>query len=172
MAQRYDACLRALRRVKRGDYVLSTDTNTKNECLRAARDWVAEIASRFNVDPSVVYELDPYLARLRYVRAGDIIMPEDHNYIVDALYKLRDVLERLEAEVWQSGYNEGYGKGYEEGRAVGYQEGYSSGWSEALEACGCIVGVGEARLVGASVYEVEIAGYVSATGSAEVVAVS
>ena len=41
---------------------------------------------------SRVSELDSILAKLRYVKSGDIIIAEDHNDVVDALRKIRDIL--------------------------------------------------------------------------------
>jgi hypothetical protein len=48
------------------------------------------------IDP-LVDQLDSILVAIRYVRSGDIIQPEDHNYIVDALKKARDILGEIES---------------------------------------------------------------------------
>jgi len=79
--------------------VLTSDINNVNYCLRALKQWLLDIADKFGVDPSPIYELDYYLNRLKYVLAGDIISPEEHNSIVDTLYKARDVIEYLENEI-------------------------------------------------------------------------
>jgi hypothetical protein len=42
-------------------------------------------------------ELDSILAKLRYVKVGDIIMAEDHNDVVDALRKIRNILATVPA---------------------------------------------------------------------------
>jgi hypothetical protein len=47
------------------------------------------------VDP-LVDELDAIIAKIRYVKSGDIIQPEDHNYVVDALRKIRDIIAKME----------------------------------------------------------------------------
>lgn len=109
--------LRKLRTVKKGDYVLADDHNLKRYCLYSARDWMIRICEKFGIDPKYVYELDPYLDKIRTVKSGDIIEPEDHNSIVEALRKLRDVLEKIEEMVYGEGYEKGYEKGYEEGIA-------------------------------------------------------
>ena len=97
--------------------IVVEDHNLPRLSLWVARRWLEEIARKFNVDPKYVYELDPYLQRIRLVKHGDIILPEDHNSIVEALRKLRDVLEKIEGLVYKEGYEEGYEKGYEEGIA-------------------------------------------------------
>ena len=111
----YDRYLGSLRYVRKGDYVLADDHNLKKLCLYAARDWLLKICERYGVDPKYVYELDPYLSKIRTVRSGDIIEPEDHNSIVDALKKLREILEKIETAVAKEGWEEGYEAGYEEG---------------------------------------------------------
>jgi hypothetical protein len=96
-----DACLQKLRYVKYGDEVRADDVNTKVECLRLLRDTSKAKAAELGcpserVDP-LVEELDSILATIRYVRSGDIIQPEDHNYVVEALKKARDILAEIEA---------------------------------------------------------------------------
>jgi hypothetical protein len=100
-----DACLDKLRYVKYGDEVRASDVLTKLECLRALRDALKAKATEVGcpserVDP-LVDQLDSILALIRYVRSGDIIQPEDHNYVVDALKKARDILAEIES--WCSG---------------------------------------------------------------------
>jgi hypothetical protein len=90
-----------LRYVKYGDEVRATDVLTKVECLRVLRDTLKTKASEMGcpserVDP-LVDQLDSILATIRYVRSGDIIQPEDHNYVVDALKKARDILAEIES---------------------------------------------------------------------------
>jgi hypothetical protein len=96
-----DTCLSKLRYVKYGDEVRADDVNTKVECIRVLRDTSKAKAAELGcpserVDP-LVEELDSILATIRYVRSGDIIQPEDHNYVVDALKKARDILAEIEA---------------------------------------------------------------------------
>jgi hypothetical protein len=100
-----DACLQKLRYVKHGDEVRASDVLTKLECLRALRDALKAKATEMGcpskrVDP-LVDQLDSIISMIRYVRSGDIIQPEDHNYVVDALKKARDVLAEIES--WCSG---------------------------------------------------------------------
>jgi hypothetical protein len=90
-----------LRYVKYGDEVRATDVLTKVECLRVLRDTLKSKAAELGcpserVDP-LVDELDAIIAKIRYVRSGDIIQPEDHNYIVDALKRARDILAEIES---------------------------------------------------------------------------
>jgi hypothetical protein len=47
-------------------------------------------------DP-LVDALDAAIAKIRYLRTGDIYEAEDHNYIVDALKVARDVLAKVES---------------------------------------------------------------------------
>ena len=95
-----EACLAKLRYVKYGDEVLSSDHNTKFECLKLLRDRIVELADglgvRSLVDP-VLGRLDAILAMLKYRVALDIIDPEDHNLLVDGLKAARDALAELEA---------------------------------------------------------------------------
>ena len=95
------ACLDKLRYVKYGDEVRATDVLTKVECLRVLRDTLKSRAAELGcpserIDP-LVDELDAIIAKIRYVRSGDIIQPEDHNYVVDALKKARDILAEIES---------------------------------------------------------------------------
>lgn len=110
-----EECLQKLRKVKDGDYVLSSDVNDIIDCIHVARDWLLEICNEYGIDPKYVYELDPYLAKLRRVKYGEIIESSDHNNLVDTLFKLRDVIEDIEVKAWQDGYNEGYSSGYSKG---------------------------------------------------------
>jgi hypothetical protein len=95
-----EACLTKLRYVKYGDEVLSSDHNTKVECLRLLRDRIVALADglgvRGLVDPKLG-RLDAILAMLKYRVALDIIDPEDHNLLVDGLKAARDALAELEA---------------------------------------------------------------------------
>lgn len=96
-----DTCLSKLRYVKYGDEVRASDVLTKLECLRVLRDTLKAKATEMGcpserVDP-LVDQLDSIIAMIRYVRSGDIIQPEDHNYVVDALKKARDVLSEIES---------------------------------------------------------------------------
>jgi hypothetical protein len=90
-----------LRYVKYGDEVRASDVLAKLECLRALRDALKAKATEMGcpgerIDP-LVDRLDSIIAMIRYVRSGDIIQPEDHNYVVDALRKARDVLAEIES---------------------------------------------------------------------------
>lgn len=96
-----DACLSKLRYVKYGDEVRASDVLAKLECLRSLRDTLKAKAAEMGcpserIDP-LVDQLDAIIAMIRYVRSGDIIQPEDHNYIVDALKKARDILGEIES---------------------------------------------------------------------------
>jgi hypothetical protein len=96
-----DACLQKLRYVKYGDEVRASDVLAKLECLKALRDTLKAKAAEMGcpserIDP-LVDQLDSILATIRYVRSGDVIQPEDHNYVVDALKKARDILAEIES---------------------------------------------------------------------------
>jgi hypothetical protein len=95
-----EECLARLRYVRYGDEVLSSDHNTKVECLRLLRDRIVALADRLGVrglvDPRLG-RLDAILALLKYRVAMDIIDPEDHNLLVDGLRVARDALAELEA---------------------------------------------------------------------------
>jgi hypothetical protein len=100
-----DACLEKLRYVKYCDEVRASDVMAKLECLKALRDTLKAKAAEMGcpserVDP-LVDQLDSIIAMIRYVRSGDIIQPEDHNYVVDALKRARDILSEIES--WCSG---------------------------------------------------------------------
>jgi hypothetical protein len=81
-----------LRYVKYGDEVRAEDLNTKLECLKS----LSALFRQLGVADPLVDELDAIIAKIRYVRSGDIIQPEDHNYVVDALRKVRDILAKME----------------------------------------------------------------------------
>jgi hypothetical protein len=86
--------------VKYGDEVLSSDHNTKVECLRLLRDRIVMLADKLGVRGLVgqkLGRLDAILAQLKYRTALDIIDPEDHNLLVDGLKAARDALAELEA---------------------------------------------------------------------------
>jgi hypothetical protein len=73
--------------------------------LKALRDTLKTKAAEMGcpserIDP-LVDQLDAIIAMIRYVRSGDIIQPEDHNYIVDALRRARDILAEIES--WCTG---------------------------------------------------------------------
>ena len=48
---------------------------------------------------SLLDELQAILAKLRYVKAGDIVLSEDHNTQNDALYKIKEILENHETRI-------------------------------------------------------------------------
>jgi hypothetical protein len=52
---------------------------------------------QLGVNDPLVDELDAVLSIIPYVRSGDVIQPEHHNYIVDALMKVRDILSKMES---------------------------------------------------------------------------
>lgn len=94
------ACLERLRYVVEGDEVRSSDLNDKTECLRVIRDIITNIAGALSgiPDPPIedlINEFDAVLSQIRHVASGDVILPEDHNYVVDALKKLRDILDEI-----------------------------------------------------------------------------
>jgi hypothetical protein len=83
-----DECLARLKYVRYGDEVLSSDHNTKVECLKLLRDRIVGLAERLGVVGLVSQKLgrlDAILAQLKYRVALDIIDPEDHNLLVDGL---------------------------------------------------------------------------------------
>jgi len=87
-----DECLSVLRYVSSGVEVLTRDINDLRTCLSL----LSQIfRSRIGGDP-LVDELDSILSKIPYVKAGDVIMPEHHNYLVDAIKKARDILYNLE----------------------------------------------------------------------------
>jgi outer membrane protein assembly factor BamB len=73
--------------------VRSEDHNSIVDALKALS---AECRAAMPGDP-LVDALDAAIAKIRYLRTGDIYEPEDHNYVVDALKVARDVLARMEA---------------------------------------------------------------------------
>jgi len=44
-------------------------------------------------------ELDEIIAKIRYVKWGDYVLPEDHNYLLDAIKKIRDILAQVAGAV-------------------------------------------------------------------------
>jgi hypothetical protein len=88
-----DQCLSLLRYVSEGDEVFHDDINKKVECLKA----LSVIFRQLRPDDPLVDELDSILNKIPYVKTGDIIMPDHHNLIVDALRKARDILSRMES---------------------------------------------------------------------------
>jgi len=88
-----DQCLSLLRYVSEGDQVFHDDINKPVECLRA----LSSLFRYFRPDDPLVDELDSILNKIPYVKTGDIIMPDHHNLIVDALKKARDILSRMES---------------------------------------------------------------------------
>jgi hypothetical protein len=73
--------------------VESSDLNDVTDCLKALSS-VLRVA--MGGDP-LVDDLDAILSRIRYVRAGDVIEPDDHNLKVDAIKKARDILSKMES---------------------------------------------------------------------------
>jgi len=88
-----DQCLSILRYVSEGDQVFHDDIDKPVECLRA----LSIILRQLRPDDPFVDELDNILNKIPYVKSGDIIMPDHHNLIVDALKKARDVISRIES---------------------------------------------------------------------------
>jgi hypothetical protein len=76
-----------------GSEVRSEDHNSIVDALKALS---AECRARMPGDP-LVDALDAAIAKIRYLRTGDIYEAEDHNYIVDALKVARDVLDKVES---------------------------------------------------------------------------
>ncbi len=87
-----DECLSVLRYVSSDIEVLARDINDLKTCLSLLSQ---TFRSRIGGDP-LVDELDAILSKIPYVKAGDVIMPEHHNYLVDALKKARDILYNIE----------------------------------------------------------------------------
>jgi hypothetical protein len=100
-----DEALKKLRYVKRWpepeSEVRHEDLNTKVDALKAIRDVVK---SKVGEDP-LIDELGAIMRRIPYVKAGDIVEPEHHNLIVDAMWKVRDLLAKIEekykAMIWR-----------------------------------------------------------------------
>jgi hypothetical protein len=88
-----DQCLSLLRYVSEGDQVFHDDIDKPIECLRA----LSIILRQLRPDDPLVDELDSILSKIPYVKTGDIIMPDHHNLIVDALKKARDIISRMES---------------------------------------------------------------------------
>jgi len=93
-----DEALKKLRYVKRWpdpeSEIRHEDLNTKIDALKAIRDALKE---KVGEDP-LVDELDAIICLIPYVKAGDVVEPEHHNLIVDAMWKVRDILGRMESE--------------------------------------------------------------------------
>jgi hypothetical protein len=81
-----------LRYVKYGDEARADDVNTKVECLKA----LSTLFKQLGASDPLVDELDALLSKIPYVKSGDVIQPEHHNYIVDALRKARDIMSKME----------------------------------------------------------------------------
>jgi hypothetical protein len=97
----FSECVDSLRYVGYRTPVEARDVNTKAACLRLAREALDKYRYKLRVpaervDP-LVDQLDSIISMIRYVRSGDIIQPEDHNYVVDALRKVRDILAEIES---------------------------------------------------------------------------
>jgi uncharacterized coiled-coil DUF342 family protein len=100
-----DEALKKLRYVKRWpdpeSEIRASDVLTKLESLRALRDALKTKAVEFGCPcekiDALTDQLDSILAMIRYVKIGDIVEPEDHNYMVDALKKARDILSEIES---------------------------------------------------------------------------
>jgi hypothetical protein len=87
-----DTCVQRLRHVSKDTPVDSSDLNTVTDCLK---DLSSVFRTATGGDP-LVDELDAMLSRIRYVRAGDVVEPDDHNLKVDAIKKVRDILAKME----------------------------------------------------------------------------
>jgi hypothetical protein len=88
-----DACIQRLRYVSADAEVLSSDLNAVTDCLKALS---SVLRTATGGDP-LVDELDAILSKIRYVRSGDVIEPDDHNLKVDAIKKARDILSKMES---------------------------------------------------------------------------
>jgi hypothetical protein len=88
-----DVCIQKLRYVSSDTEVLSSDLNDITDCLKALSS-VLRVA--IGGDP-LVDELDAIIAKMRYVRSGDVVEPDDHNLKVDAIRKARDILSNMES---------------------------------------------------------------------------
>jgi hypothetical protein len=93
-----DEALKKLRYVKRWpepeSEIRHEDLNMKIDALKAIRDALRE---KVGEDP-LVDELDAILNLIPYVKVGDVVEPEHHNLVVDAMWKVRDILGRMESE--------------------------------------------------------------------------
>jgi hypothetical protein len=100
-----DEALKKLRYAKRWpepeSEIRHQDLNTKIDALKAIRDALKE---KVGEDP-LVDELDAIIRLIPYVKAGDVVEPEHHNLIVDAMWKVRDLLAKIEekykAMIWR-----------------------------------------------------------------------
>jgi len=86
-------CVASLRKVGYGDDVISDDVNRTAQCLKLLFSYVLSVVRLRGGDPSVLEAVKPYLDRLRTVRSGDVILPEDHNYLVDAVKALAEAVD-------------------------------------------------------------------------------
>jgi hypothetical protein len=97
----FSECVESLRYVSYGTPVESRDLNVKTTCIKLMRDTLDKYRYKLYVPASIVDplidKLDAVIATIRYVKSGDIIQPEDHNYVVDALKKARDILSEIES---------------------------------------------------------------------------
>jgi len=73
--------------------VESSGLNTITDCLKALSSVLRTVTGG---DP-LVDELDAILSKIRYVKSGDVIEPDDHNLKVDAIKKARDILSNIES---------------------------------------------------------------------------
>jgi hypothetical protein len=104
----FSNCVDSLRYVFYKTPVEARDVNTKAACLKLAREMLDKYRYKLRmpaerVDP-LVDQLDSIISMIRYVKSGDIILPEDHNYVVDALKKARDIVSEMES--WCTGLKE------------------------------------------------------------------
>jgi hypothetical protein len=87
----YEECLARLRRVREGDRVSADDFNVPVMCMSLLADGLARAAG-----PSPELEaLEGVLRQIPRVRAGEVIRPEHHNLVVDALWAVRDALRAV-----------------------------------------------------------------------------
>jgi hypothetical protein len=87
----YEECLAKLRRVREGDRVSADDFNVPVMCMSLLADGLSMAAG-----PSPELEtLEGILRQVPRVRAGEVIRPEHHNLIVDALWAVRDALRAV-----------------------------------------------------------------------------
>jgi len=99
----FGECVDSLRYVVEGMPIDSKDWDAIACCLRLAKDAIDKYRYKHGIaidvtDP-LIDELDAILTKIRYVRTGDIVEPEDHNLKVDALRKIRDILDRMEKTI-------------------------------------------------------------------------
>jgi hypothetical protein len=99
----FGECVDSLRYVVEGMPIDSKDWDAITCCLRLAKDMIDKYRYKHGIaidvtDP-LIDELDAILTKIRYVMTGDIVEPEDHNLKVDALRKIRDILDRMEKTI-------------------------------------------------------------------------